>query len=132
MKVIEKIYTKKEAFTIYEDGHITCEKGQFTPTEPQLKDLIEYPQKPELSKYDMISTSPWGKEIRKNYAIWRWELDCQRAQEKNAYYHRLQKKEFKKKLLSIRKRYHQQQAKKNKKICFLERIGNYMFGVERT
>lgn len=132
MKIIEQIYTKKECFTVYENGHITREKGQFKPTEPQLKDIIEYPPKPELSKYDMISTGIWRKEIRKNYALWRWELDCQKIKEENAYYHRQQLKEFRRKICSIRKEYHRQQSIKNKDISFLERIGNYMFGIERT
>ena len=133
MKVIEVIYTKKEAYTIFEDGTITRKKGNFKPTEPTLKDEFPIPPKPALSNIDMVATNIWGRIVdRKNYAIWRWELDCQIAREKNAYYHKLQKKEFKKKILSVRKRYHQQQAKKNKKICFLERIGNYMFCGERT
>ena len=132
MKIIEQIYTKKECFTVYEDGHITCEKGKFEPTKPFLKDIIPLPQKPnKLSEYDMVSTNCFGKEIRKNFAIWRWELDLQRAKEQNAYYHRQQLKEFKRKICSIRKDYHRQQSRK-KDNNFLERIGNYMFCGERT
>lgn len=133
MKIVELIQTKKEAFTVFEDGHIVRETGKFKPTPPSRTNEIPLPQKPtELSEYDMVS-SFWGIRVyRQNYALWRWERDCQKIKERNDYNYMLNKKALKEKISSLRKRYRQQQALKYKNICLLERIGNYMFGGERS
>ena len=101
MKIVEVIKTKKEAFTVFEDGHITRKIGKFTPTPPQMADKIPLPPRPtKLSKFDMVS-SFWGMRIfRKNYAIWSWEKDCQKIKERNDYNDKLQKKALKEKMFN--------------------------------
>ena len=132
MKIVEVIKTKKEAFTVFEDGHITRKIGNFTPTPPQMADKIPLPPRPtKLSKFDMVSSFGGMRIFRKNYAIWSWEKDCQKIKERNDYNDKLQKKALKEKIIALRKRYRQQQALKYKDVCFLERIGNYMFAGER-
>lgn len=132
MKIIEVICTKNEEYTVFEDGSIARKKGHFKPTEPRPRKVFSIPPKPAPSDYDMVAVNRWGHEVaRKNGAIWHWERDCQSVQEKIECAHIKQEQALKRKISSLRKRYNQQQALKNKDICFLERIGNYMFGVER-
>ena len=130
MKVVDVIYTKTEAFTIFDNGTITRRKGRFEPTKPSGAGLHPLPEKPKPSDYDMVAYNLLGKEVaRKNYSTWRWELDCQKTKDQNESIYKQQMKELKQKICSVRKRYY---AQHKKNTSFLQRLKNTLWIRERS
>ena len=54
---IQVVTSKKERFTVYDDGRVEREKGKFKPDEPVLRDVYPYPEKPKLTGYTYTNLS---------------------------------------------------------------------------
>ena len=116
MAVAEILTTKKECFTIFENGRISMSKGKFEPSKPYLVDVCAKPERPQEGPIDLVEYNIWGQEIyRENAEIRRWRVECRRIDEINAAAHKKQEKAFKKRLIAIRKSYYQQEALQRKK-----------------
>ncbi len=115
MAIAEILTTKKERFTIFEDGHIVMSKGRFEPSKPNIFDIQDKPKRPEEGPVDLVEHNIWGEEIyRENAEIRRWRIACEEIDEINAIAHKQQEKEFKKHLIAVRKQYYQQEKLRKK------------------
>jgi len=115
MAIAEILTTKKERFTIFEDGHIIMSKGKFEPSKANIFDIQDKPKRPEEGPVDLVEHNIWGEEIyRENAELRRWRIKCEKIDEINAIAHRQQEKEFKKHLIAVRKRYYLQEKLRKK------------------
>ena len=115
MAIAEILSTKKECFTILENGHIIMSEGKFEPSKPTFFDIQDKPQRPEEGLIDLVEHNIWGEEIyRENAEIRRWRIECEKIDEINATAHKQQEKEFKKRLIAVRKQYYQQEKLRKK------------------
>ena len=77
MAVAEILMTKKECYTIFENGYILMKKGKYTPTKAPIYDVYPKPEKPEPGPTDFVQRNIWGQEIfRENEEILLWRLKC--------------------------------------------------------
>lgn len=114
MAVKETIYTKKEKFTVFENGQIFRrmltkeEQEQIQPSTPR---IIDKPTRPEPSGFAYISYNIWGEEIGRHYESDNvYEETCQKIDEENEK----QTKYFKQHLLEIRKECRRQEIQREK------------------
>ena len=63
MAVAEIVTTKKECYTIFENGYIHMERGKYVPTKAPLHDVYSRPKKPEAGLTDLVEHNIWGEEI---------------------------------------------------------------------
>ena len=115
MAVSEILMTKKECFTIFEDGHIIMQKGKYTPTKAPLHDVHPMPKEPEKGAFDVVQRNIWGEEIyKKNEAVRNWQLECRNIEEMNALARQGQEREFKRHLIDVRRAYYRQEKQSKK------------------
>ena len=115
MAVAEILTTKKECFTIFENGHIIMSKGKFEPSKANIFDVQDKPKRPEEGPIELVAHNIWGEEIyRENAEIRRWRIECEKIDEINATAHKQQEKEFKKHLIAVRKQYYLQEKLREK------------------
>lgn len=115
MAVAEVLTTKKECFTIFEDGRIHMTKGKYTPSEAPIYDVYSKPKRPELGPVDLVERNIWGEEIyRENADIRAWRLKCEHIDRMNKEEHNKQKKAFKRHLIEVRRNYRKQEAKRDR------------------
>ena len=50
-KVLQVVTSKKERYTVYDDGRVEREKGKFEADKPILRDVYPYPPEPQLTGY---------------------------------------------------------------------------------
>jgi hypothetical protein len=127
MAVAEILMTKKECYTLFEDGHILMKKGKYNPTQPSLHDVYSKPEKPKPSPIDLVEHNIFGEEIyRENTNIRAWRIECEKIDEMNALEHQKQEKAFKRHLIEVRRNYRKQEAErsrteKSKRMKLIER-----------
>lgn len=115
MAIAEILTTKKECFTILENGRIIMSKGKFEPSKPNIFDVQDKPERPEEGPVDLVERNIWGEEIyRENAEIRCWRIECEKIDAINAAAHKKQKKEFKEHLIAVRKQYYQQEKRREK------------------
>ena len=115
MAIAEVVSTKRERFTILENGRVIREKGKFEPTAHEF-DVYKRPILPEkLGNKEIVLVDRWGNElIRLNKACYDWTLECEYVDFKNYMAREEQKKAFKKRIIELRKRYYRQEALRKK------------------
>lgn len=115
MAIAEILTTRRERFTILENGHIIMSKGKFEPSKANIFDIQDRPKRLEEGPVDLVEHNIWGEEIyRENAEIRRWRIECEKIDEINATAHKQQEKEFKKHLIAVRKRYYLQEKLRKK------------------
>ena len=115
MAIAEILTTRRERFTILENGHIIMSKGKFEPSKANIFDVQDKPKRPEEGPVDLVEHNIWDEEIyRENAEIRRWRIECEKIDEINATAHKQQEKEFKKHLIAVRKRYYLQEKLRKK------------------
>ena len=115
MAVSEILMTKKECFTIFEDGHILMEKGKYTPTKAPLHDVHPMSKKPEQRVFDAVQDNIGEEEFyRENEVVRNWQLECRNIEEMNALARQGQEREFKRHLIDVRRSYYRQEKQSKK------------------
>ena len=113
MAVAEILTTKKECFTVFENGCIHMTKGKFIPSRAPIHDVYPKPEKPELGPVDWVEHNIWGEEIfRENENILLWRVKCSEIDRINKGEHKKQEKAFKRRLIEVRRNYHRQEAER--------------------
>ena len=113
MAVAEILYTKTECFNIHENGYVDCIKGKFTPSQPRVFDVYAKPDRPEECGWSLVDRNIWGQELyREDLNIRDWKIKCEEIDRKNAEAHKKQIKDFKIKLLKVRRAYHRQERRR--------------------
>ena len=127
MAVAEIVTTKKECYTIFENGYIHMKRGKYAPTKAPLHDVYSRPKKPEAGLTDLVEHNIWGEEIyRENADIRAWRIECEKVDEMNALEHKKQEKAFKRHLIEVRRNYCRQElersrTEKSKRMQLIER-----------
>lgn len=110
MAVKEIIFTKKECFTILENGNIIRQVGKYEPSQCRFVPTRFEPPRPEESGVDLVQHNIWGQEIyREDEAIREWRIKCEAIRELNKEDKKKAEKEFKRHLIEIRKSYYKQE-----------------------
>lgn len=112
MAVKEQIHTKRDCYTVMEDGQIIHTRGKFTPDKPVFHGLIELPERPKTSGGYYVQFNIWGEEISRQAVNERaWLFECDRINWQNEQEKARQTREFKKHLLEVKKECHMQEAR---------------------
>lgn len=54
MAIAEILTTKRECYTIFENGYIRMEKGKYTPSRAPIHDVYPKPERPEPGPIDLV------------------------------------------------------------------------------